>query len=50
MTSVLGALGAYLVWRKIRKEVLEWVALLRESKDTLKKLLEEYKKQNGDSS
>jgi hypothetical protein len=42
-------LGSYLLFKKITKsrELQEWIGLLRESKETLKKILEEYNKRNG---
>lgn len=41
-------LGSWLLFKKItkNKEVQEWIAILREAKDAVKELLEEYKK-NG---
>jgi hypothetical protein len=49
LASIFGIVGGYVLWKKISgsKELLEWIALLRESKDTLKELLKEYKKTNG---
>jgi hypothetical protein len=42
-------LGSYLLFKKITKsrELQEWIGLVRESKETLKKILEEYNKRNG---
>lgn len=45
----LTILGSYLLWKKISKskELQDWIGILRESKDILKKLESQYKKANG---
>jgi len=49
LASVLGFVGGYILFKKITssREVKEWIALIRESKDILKKLLDEQKRRNG---
>jgi len=45
----MGLVGGYVLFKKITNsaEVKEWLALMRESKEALKKLLDEYREQNG---
>jgi hypothetical protein len=45
----LTILGSAMLFKKImkNKELQEWIAMFRESKDILRDLLEEYKAHNG---